>query len=59
MAEISKELLSSIPPFNSVDAQLWFCLFESAMVVNKIETEELKFHVLICLLPPRVRTWDV
>ena len=54
MPQISKELLASLPPFSSVDSKLWFCFFESSMLVNKIETEELKFHVLICLLPPKV-----
>lgn len=54
MSKISKDLLDSIPPFLTVDVPLWFCLFESAMLVHKIDTEDLKFHILICSLPPKV-----
>jgi len=54
MSPISKELLDSLPPFLAADVQLWFCLFESAMLVHKIDTEDLKFHILICSLPPNV-----
>ncbi len=57
MSLISKEVLSSIPSFDSMEeVELWFSIFESSMFIHKIVEEETKYHLLICLIPPKVNS---
>ena len=54
MSAISKELIGSIKPFGSLEIDMWFELFEDAMTKHKLDTEDNKYHLIICLLPPKV-----
>ena len=46
--------MKTIPPFDSLEVELWFSIFESSMFVQRILEEETKYHLLVCLLPPKV-----